>query len=89
MRHNALPVLFGMFITYFFNTERKEKAMRRRRKGMRLNAPTKRIWWLSIILVAVALAGQFTRIPYVSEYSFWIIVASYILLLLSTFVKGL
>ncbi|MCI5209701.1 MAG: hypothetical protein D3910_13110 [Candidatus Electrothrix sp. ATG2] len=63
--------------------------MRRRKKGIKLNPPTKRIWFLSLILAVLAVAGKFIQIPYVSEYSFWILVASSLLLFLSTLVRGL
>ena len=63
--------------------------MRKRKKGIKLNAPTKRIWFVSLIVAVLAVVGQFIKIPYVSEYSFWILVASYILLFLSTLLKRL
>lgn len=67
----------------------REENMGRRTTVVRLNAPTKRIWLLSLILVIIAVVGQSIRIPYVTEYAFRIVVAGYFLLFLSTLVKAL
>jgi hypothetical protein len=58
---------------------------------MRLNAPTKRVCLLSVVLAGVAVASQFIRIQYVSGsgYAFWILTAAFVLLFLGTVLKKL
>ena len=56
---------------------------------MNLNAPTKNFWWISVILAIVALIGQFVAIPFVSVYAFWILAVGFLLLVLSTVLKGM
>jgi hypothetical protein len=56
---------------------------------MKLNAPTKNFWWLSVILAVVAVVAQFVVIPVVSVYAFWIIAVGFLLLALSTVLKGM
>ena len=55
---------------------------------MKLNAPKKVVWWISIILVVLGIVGKIVDIPVVSDYRFWIVIVGYILLWLGTFVKG-
>ena len=56
---------------------------------MRLNAPKKNVWWITTIAVALGIVGTFVSLPVVSGISFWLILGGYILLWLSTFIKGL
>ncbi len=56
---------------------------------MRLNAPKKGIWWTSVVLGIVAIAGQFVAIPVVTVYSFWFATAGLVLLVLATYLKGM
>jgi hypothetical protein len=56
---------------------------------MKLNAPTKNFWWISVILAVLAVVGQFVAIPFVSVYSFWVITVGFVLLALSTVLKGM
>lgn len=56
---------------------------------MKLNAPTKNFWWISVILAVIAVVAQFVAIPFVSAYAFWIITLGFILLALSTVLKGM
>ena len=55
---------------------------------MKLSAPTRSIWLLSVILAALGVIGKIVLLPVVSVYAFWILVAGYILLFLSTVLKG-
>ena len=55
---------------------------------MRLNAPKKWVWWLSLILVVVSIVGYFVSIPFVTTYKFWILGVGWLLVFLGTFLKG-
>ncbi len=56
---------------------------------MRLNQPKKITWWISVILIAIAIIGQFVNIPVIGGYMFWFAAASAILMILATALKGL
>jgi uncharacterized membrane protein len=56
---------------------------------MRLNAPKKIVWLISLIVGIVAIVGHFTRIPVVTDYNYWLLLFSYVLIMASTFIKGL
>jgi hypothetical protein len=56
---------------------------------MRLNAPKKWNWWLTLILAIVAIIANFMTIPGLSPFAFIIILIAYLLLWLGTFMKGL
>jgi len=56
---------------------------------MKLNAPTKRWWWISVILTVIGFIGYFVAIPFVSVYAFWFVVVGFVLLALSTVLKGM
>ena len=48
---------------------------------------TKRIrWWLmtTLLLTMGAIVGVFVHIPIVSEYAFWVMAASYVIMVAST-----
>ena len=40
---------------------------------MRLNAPKKITWFISLFLGVVAVVGYFVTIPYVTPYVFWLL----------------
>ena len=56
---------------------------------MRLSAPKKNVFWLSVILAAVAVVGQFVAIPVIGAYTFWIMTAGYVVLAAGNALKGL
>ncbi len=56
---------------------------------MRFNAPTKIAWYIAVILGILGILGTITDIPLVSEYSFWFVVAGWLLLAIATVAKGL
>jgi len=56
---------------------------------MNLNAPTKNWWWISVILAVLGVIGYFVAIPFVSVYAFWFVTVGFILLALSTVLKGM
>lgn len=55
---------------------------------MRLNAPKKVVWMLSLLLAIVSVIAYFVSIPVVSGITYWVMAAAWFLLLLSTYLKG-
>lgn len=55
---------------------------------MRLSAPTKPIFLISVLLFALALIGHFVVIPYVTMYQFWLAIAGYVVLAAGNVLKG-
>ncbi|MEN8153953.1 MAG: hypothetical protein ABFR75_08000 [Acidobacteriota bacterium] len=56
---------------------------------MRLNAPKKIVWLLSLVLAVISLVGFFVTIPVITVYGFWIMGVAWLLLFLSTYLKGM
>jgi energy-converting hydrogenase Eha subunit F len=56
---------------------------------MRLNAPTKMVFVISLILAVLALIGYFVpAVPYLHAYEFWIAIAAYVVLAAACLLKG-
>ena len=55
---------------------------------MRLNAPTKIVWIIALILGILGILGTLTEIPLATEYSFWFVAAGWLLLVIATVAKG-
>ena len=56
---------------------------------MRLNAP-KKIWWMvSLILGVLGVVAHFVVIPFVTVNLFWFLAVAWLLLVLSTWLKGM
>ncbi len=57
---------------------------------MRLNAPKKIVWMLSLVLAVISLIGFFVTIPVVTgSVVYWVMGVAWLLLFLATFVKGM
>ena len=56
---------------------------------MRLNAPTKNFWWISVILAVIGVLGYFVAIPFVTANVFWFVTIGFVVLALSTVLKGM
>ncbi len=57
---------------------------------MRLNAPKKIVWYLSLLLAVISLIGFFVTIPIVTgTVVYWVMAVAWLLLFLATFVKGM
>lgn len=56
---------------------------------MKLNAPKFVTWVIAVVFGVLGIAGHFVAIPFVSEYSFWLETVGFVILALSTFLKGL
>jgi len=53
------------------------------------SAPLNITWWIALILAVLGVIFHFVDFPFLSQASFWLVVASAALLLLATRVKGL
>lgn len=56
---------------------------------MRLNAPNKLTWIISLILGLLSLLSYFVAIPFVTVNLYWFMGAGWLLLILATYLKGL
>lgn len=56
---------------------------------MRLNAPTRITWLVSLILGLLSLLSYFVAIPFVTVNMYWFMGLGWLLLVLATFLKGL
>ena len=55
---------------------------------MRLNAPKKIVWLISLIIAVLAIISTFVVIPFVTVNAFWVMGVAWLLLFLATFLKG-
>ncbi|MDR1451633.1 MAG: hypothetical protein LBI57_04790 [Helicobacteraceae bacterium] len=63
---------------------------------MRLSAPTRLVFWISLVIAILALANQLLavvgvsiQIPYFTSNAFWFLAVAYALLALGVTLKGL
>ena len=56
---------------------------------MRLNPPTKNVFWVAVALGVLGFLGQMVAIPVVSAYGFWFMTAAFVLLVVGNTMKGL
>jgi len=56
---------------------------------MRLNAPSRISWIISLILGLLSILSYFVAIPFVTVNLYWFMGAGWLLLILATFLKGL
>jgi hypothetical protein len=52
-----------------------------------MHTPSAWTFWLSVALVVLAIVSLFVRIPYISEYPFWVAVIGYLILVVGCTVK--
>ena len=55
---------------------------------MKLSAPTKPVFWISVILAIIALISQFITIPVLSGAAFWVLFIAYLVLFVGNVAKG-
>lgn len=55
---------------------------------MKLNAPNKIAWIISLILGLLSLLSYFVRIPFISAHLYWVMALAWLVLILATFLKG-
>jgi len=54
-----------------------------------LSAPKNITWWIALILTVLGIIGYFANVQFLSQHSFWFVLASAVLLLITTRFKGL
>ena len=54
---------------------------------MKINAPTKNVFWISAVLAVLGLAGLL-GVTALAAYAPWLLVAGYVLLFLGNTLKG-
>jgi len=55
---------------------------------MRLNAPKKIVWLISLIIAVLAIISFFVTIPFITVNALWVMGVAWLLLFLATFLKG-
>ncbi|HEY0783833.1 MAG TPA: hypothetical protein VGE98_15345 [Thermoanaerobaculia bacterium] len=56
---------------------------------MRLSAPRKPIWTVSVVAGCLGLVGGLGVVPLLAPYAFWLLALAFVLLTLATLFKGL
>ncbi len=56
--------------------------------SIRLSAPTHIVFYISVVLFALALIGHFVAVPFVTMYQFWFAIAGYVVLAAGNLLKG-
>jgi hypothetical protein len=49
---------------------------------MPLHTPSAWTFWLSVVLVILAIISIFVRIPFITMYAFWVAVVGYVILVI-------
>ena len=63
---------------------------RRSSSSFRLNAPTKIVFLISLVIAVLAIIAEYARIPNVTrEIAFWAGIVAYVVLALACVMKGL
>ncbi|MDH5637903.1 MAG: hypothetical protein OEZ04_05380 [Nitrospinota bacterium] len=56
---------------------------------MRLSAPKKGLFLVSLVLAVLAITSVFVKIPDVTPHAFWILTGGYVALAAGVFFKGI
>ena len=56
---------------------------------MKLSAPKVVTWWIAVVAGVLGILGTFISIPFVSNYTFFLVAAGFVLLALATYFKDL
>lgn len=56
---------------------------------MHLSKPKQVTWVVALILVVLGLIGKLGTVAVLTQYSFWLVLAAALLLLLATLIEGL
>jgi len=56
---------------------------------MRMNPPTKVVFWISVVLGLLGLLGQLGVVAALSGFAFWLVFVGFAVLVASLFVKGM
>jgi hypothetical protein len=55
---------------------------------MKLSAPKETTFWVATALAVLGFLGTLTKIPFVSQYTFWFVVVGFVVLWLGNTNKG-
>lgn len=55
---------------------------------MKLSPPTQPVWIVAVVLGILGIVATLVAIPYLSDYSFWVMAVAWLVLVLSTMLKG-
>jgi hypothetical protein len=55
--------------------------------AMPLHTPSGWTFWLSVLLVILAIVSIYVRIPYITVYAFWVAVVGYAILVIGNIFK--
>jgi len=55
---------------------------------MKLSAPTKNVFWISVIVAAVGLIAKLGVVTFLAPFAFWLLVVAFVLLVLGNTMKG-
>ncbi len=56
---------------------------------MKPSAPKKNLWIIALIVGILGIVAHFVSIPNVSQYSVWLIIVGFVLLVVGTSFKGI
>ncbi|MDM8526420.1 hypothetical protein QUF80_23835 [Desulfococcaceae bacterium HSG8] len=56
---------------------------------MKLSAPRRIVWIISVLLGILGIIGKFVSITFVSANAFWFVTAGFAVLVLATLFKGI
>ena len=54
---------------------------------MTMHTPSAWTFWLSVLLVIIAIVATFVVIPYLSKYALWLAIVGYVVLVIGCTVK--
>ncbi|HLN09621.1 MAG TPA: hypothetical protein VK281_11785 [Xanthobacteraceae bacterium] len=54
---------------------------------MQMHTPSAWTFWVSVVLVVLAIVSAFVHIPYISLYALWVAIIGYIVLVIGCMVK--
>ncbi len=55
---------------------------------MNLNAPTQIVWIIALVVGLLGILSSLVTIPVLSGMAFWVVVIAWVILLISTAMKG-
>jgi len=55
---------------------------------MTLSAPKQVVWIVALVLGVLGIVGKFTTVAFITAYGFWLVAVAFVILTLSTALKG-
>ena len=56
---------------------------------MKLNAPTQMVWYIALVVGIVGVLAALVTIPVLSGFAFWLVAIAWLILVISTAMKGM